>query len=94
MSFHNLRALFQPGSATDASRAFDRWLGETVALEAAPRWRRLARWTEAPWARVCHPREEHLLPLLIAAGAAGEDRGTLAWQDELMGARVSAYHFG
>ena len=32
----------------------------------------LVAWTSLPQARSCHPREEHLLPLMVAAGAAGE----------------------
>ena len=43
---------------------------------------------------VAHPREEHLLPLMVIAGAAGADRGTIGYQGGLMGTRISAYHFG
>ena len=39
-------------------------------------------------------REEHLLPLMVAAGAAGEDRATIAFNDTFTGLRLSAYHFG
>lgn len=35
----------------------------------------LMDWTKAPSARLCHPREEHLLPLMVVAGAAGQDVG-------------------
>jgi aromatic ring-opening dioxygenase catalytic subunit (LigB family) len=31
------------------------------------------KWLEAPAARLCHPREEHLLPLFVIAGAADDD---------------------
>jgi 4,5-DOPA dioxygenase extradiol len=31
---------------------------------------RLVHWAEAPHARYCHPREEHLLPLHVCYGAA------------------------
>lgn len=101
MSFHNLRGLMAAtrGGAggsrvAETSAAFDRWLNETVALESAERDRRLTHWATAPSARDAHPREEHLLPLMVVAGAAGSDRGRAAWQGELMGARVSAHHFG
>ena len=72
-SFHNLKAFFSP----DASRpdekndAFERWLIDTCSspdLDEAERMRRLLHWEEAPHARYCHPREEHLLPLHVCYG--------------------------
>ena len=45
-------------------------------------------------ARLAHPREEHLLPLMVVAGAAGEDRGRVAFNGTFAGVRLSAYHFG
>ena len=36
----------------------------------------------------------HLLPLMVIAGAAGEDRGRVAFSDTYGGFRVSALHFG
>jgi hypothetical protein len=41
-----------------------------------------------------HPREEHLLPLMVIAGAAGTERGVIAYRGELFGVAISAYHFG
>ena len=96
MSFHNLGALMGPDDPRTlaASRRFDTWLEETCTAPAPQRDARLTAWERAPEARFCHPREEHLLPLMVAAGAAGDDRGTLVFGDEVMGARVSAYAFG
>ncbi len=93
MSYHNMRG-FGRASARDASLAFDGWLNETVALPASERDARLTTWSSAPSARECHPREEHLLPLMVIAGAAGADRGSLPYRDDVMGVRVSAAHFG
>ncbi len=93
MSFHDMRGFGRP-SALAPSMAFDEWLRETVSLERSARNARLARWDEAPSARACHPREEHLIPLMVVAGAAGDDRGTAPYSDRLMGVRVSAAHFG
>ena len=93
MSFHNMRGFGSSGGRA-ASIAFDEWLRETVALDPTDRDARLARWEEAPSARACHPREEHLLPLMVIAGAAGDDRGRVPYSDVLMGTRVSAAHFG
>jgi aromatic ring-opening dioxygenase catalytic subunit (LigB family) len=91
MSYHNLRAFHS--SAAPVSDAFDAWLRETTSLDRAERDRRLAHWTSAPAARQAHPREEHLLPLMVAAGAAGDDRGTVAYAGTIRGLRVSAHHF-
>jgi aromatic ring-opening dioxygenase catalytic subunit (LigB family) len=92
MSYHNLRA-FGPAAAPVAE-TFDAWLRESVTADASERDRRLVAWAEAPKARSAHPREEHLLPLMVVAGAAGSDRGRAAFSGTILGLRVSAYHFG
>jgi aromatic ring-opening dioxygenase catalytic subunit (LigB family) len=93
MSYHNMRRFMSPAAA-DPSRRFDDWLTETVALPEATRSARLEQWALAPAARECHPREEHLLPLMVVAGAAGADAGARVFRDEVMGATVSAVRFG
>lgn len=92
MSFHNLRA-FGPAGGADAA-AFDAWLTATVAAPAAEREQALARWNAAPSARRAHPREEHLLPLMVAAGAAGDQAGERVFTDTIMGLQISAFRFG
>lgn len=92
MSYHNLRAFF--GKGTAAAAEFDAWLGEAVAQEPRERACRLTRWAKAPSARLAHPREEHLLPLMVVVGAAGEDAARTAYHGTMMGNRLSAYHFG
>jgi aromatic ring-opening dioxygenase catalytic subunit (LigB family) len=92
-SFHNLK--LSPEEAPAASRRFSDWLAETVALEPSARAERLARWTEAPDARACHVREEHLIPLMVVAGAAGDDRGRTVYDEELrIGVRITGHAFG
>ena len=76
------------------STAFDAWLARAVAKEPRARDRDLVDWQEAPRARACHPREEHLLPLMVAAGAAGGDVGHVDLRDVVMGSVVSAIRFG
>ena len=92
MTFHNLRA-FTPHAAPMAE-AFDGWLRKTATLAEKERNERLVRWSEAPAARIAHPREEHLLPLMVVAGAAGPDRATVAYNGTILSLRLSAYHFG
>jgi aromatic ring-opening dioxygenase catalytic subunit (LigB family) len=93
MTFHDLRTFFSP-VARGVSETFDAWLRETATLAPEERNARLARWTEAPAARQAHPREEHLIPLMVIAGAAENDRGTLPYNSTFMNVRLSAYHFG
>jgi aromatic ring-opening dioxygenase catalytic subunit (LigB family) len=92
MSFHNLRAYIQP-ETRERARAFDTWLTDAVEAPASERDALLAHWREAPFAAFAHPREEHLIPLMVAAGAGLESRGTRIFHDEPMGAAISAYRF-
>lgn len=95
MSYHNLRQFMTGDPATDAvSREFDAWLTRSVEADAKQRDTALLSWEQAPGARVCHPREEHLLPIMFAAGAAGQDRGVRDYSDTVMGKALSGYRFG
>ncbi|WP_165856261.1 DODA-type extradiol aromatic ring-opening family dioxygenase [Marinobacter sp. JSM 1782161] len=76
-SFHNMRAFYSAVSSDDEARnqAFEAWLEETCSDPAMPesqREDRLAHWDQAPHARFCHPREEHLMPLHVCYGLAGK----------------------
>jgi aromatic ring-opening dioxygenase catalytic subunit (LigB family) len=93
MSYHNMRALRTPG-ALEPSARFDAWLTQAVCSAPPQRDHALAGWASAPAARESHPREEHLMPLLVAAGAAQSDAGRSVLRDEVMGAVVSAFAFG
>jgi aromatic ring-opening dioxygenase catalytic subunit (LigB family) len=71
-SYHNLRMLGP--ESKEPSAAFDDWLQRTVeGKNASERSAALLSWETAPSARVAHPREEHLLPLMVAVGAAEQD---------------------
>ena len=93
MSYHNLGSFRSP-SAAGTSVAFDRWLAEAATAPPDVRSNRLTGWESAPRARAAHPREEHLLPLMVVAGAAGDDIGRAGFRDDWMGVRVSAFHYG
>jgi aromatic ring-opening dioxygenase catalytic subunit (LigB family) len=96
LSYHDLRGLMS-GKGAEASATFDEWLNDTLT-ESSPdeRTKRLTNWSEAPAARAAHPREDHLIPLLVAVGAAGDESGTRIYhQNDFMGAiTVSSYRFG
>lgn len=93
MSFHDLRTFFDPRGVPVAA-TFDRWLRAAMALPAPEREAALVAWASAPAARGAHPREEHLLPLMVIAGAAGSDVARLAFDGTMIGKRLSAFHFG
>ena len=94
MSFHSIPGLMGRVSGVgEASQAFDSWLQGAVDSGADA----LTGWAVAPGARVSHPREEHLIPLMVVAGAAGDDAGRMTWhQDSLgqTGIALSAFQYG
>jgi aromatic ring-opening dioxygenase catalytic subunit (LigB family) len=95
MSYHNLRGFFSGAAAAQrAAREFDAWLQEAVQRPEPQRDEALTGWASAPSARACHPREEHLLPLLVVAGAGGASAVSLPYTERLLGVQVSAVHFG
>jgi aromatic ring-opening dioxygenase catalytic subunit (LigB family) len=92
MSFHNLRGYYRP-ETPERARAFDQWLTEAVQQPGEERARRLTDWRNAPYAAYAHPREEHLIPLMVATGAGGEAPGQRIFADAPMAAALSAYRF-
>jgi aromatic ring-opening dioxygenase catalytic subunit (LigB family) len=93
LSFHNLSALGNPALNAPAAE-FDRWLQQTLCeTPVEQRDAAIANWTHAPHARLCHPREEHLMPLMVAVGAAALDAGRRTFSGNIWGKPVSAFHF-
>ena len=92
MSFHNLRGYMRQ-ETPERARAFDAWLTAAVESSAPDRDALLVNWREAPFAAFAHPREEHLIPLMVVAGAGGGAGGKRIFSDEPMGAKISAYRF-
>ena len=91
MSFHNMRGYGDP-RFTAPSEAFDAWLADAVAAEPDARGAALDRWAEAPAGRLSHPRAEHLLPLMVAAGAS-EARGTRIYAEHVLETAISGFSF-
>lgn len=94
-SFHNLRAFApQNGHATDDKNiAFEQWLIQTCtdnALTADEREQQLIQWSDAPFARYCHPREEHLMPLHVCYGLASTP-AKLVFDGTVIGKKTSGY---
>ena len=93
LTYHNLQDFFG-GAASPASEQFDAWLNETMTAAPLVRSEALKAWTAAPGARECQPRPEHLLPLMVAAGAARGDQGRRSYHDRIMGKLQSGFRFG
>ncbi len=95
VSFHNFGKLSPEG--TIPSRLFDAWLQKTLtASSAAEREDQLKHWTDAPAARIAHPHEDHLVPLMVAVGAGLDEPGTCIYNDNTMfgSITVSSFRFG
>jgi len=93
MSYHNMRGFMNPASLGHSQR-FDTWLENSAKQTDGARSTALAGWRSAPSGPESHPREEHLIPLMVAAGAASTDAGHVVFRDEVMGVVVSALQFG
>jgi aromatic ring-opening dioxygenase catalytic subunit (LigB family) len=95
LSYHNLGRFGAAGRAP--SEAFDTWLQQTL-VKSSPQARTqgLIDWTQAPCARIAHPREDHLIPLMVALGAAETDPATMVYHQEGIfgGVTASSFRFG
>ena len=94
MSFHNMRA-YGDARFTAVSAEFDEWLTGAVESPAQERDELLRNWAKAPQAHQCHPRgdEEHLIPLMVAAGAGGNEPGQKIYSERVMQTTISAFRF-
>lgn len=93
MSFHNLRMIRSDVRAQ--ADAFDDALSAAVTDPDPERRRaRVAAWADLPQARFAHPREEHLIPLMVAMGAGRDDPAVHDLRDHVLGCTVSAFRFG
>ncbi len=94
MSFHNMRGYGDP-RFTSISKEFDEWLTKTIEADHFTRQERLIHWRTAPHADQCHPmrEEEHLLPLIVVAGAAGDGHGIKGFSDCVLETTISGFIF-
>ncbi|WP_246703407.1 MULTISPECIES: DODA-type extradiol aromatic ring-opening family dioxygenase [unclassified Rhizobium] len=96
LSYHNLPAM-RGKEGYEPSRQFDAWLQETLVHSSAyERAKLLLDWEQAPSARAAHPREDHLIPLMVAVGAAGDEAGAVTYHqtDFAGGLTASSFRFG
>ena len=93
-SYHNMRGFMGgTGRADPDAEAFDAWLREAM-VDGNTRDCSLTAWEQAPGARQAQPREDHLLPLMVAAGAASGEPGQTAFHGHALGKPISGFRFG
>ncbi|KMS51910.1 aromatic ring-cleaving dioxygenase [Novosphingobium barchaimii LL02] len=92
-TYHTMRGFFGGGAADQKAEAIDAWLRATM-LDGATRDKSLIRWEDAPHARAAQPHEDHLLPLMVAEGAASGEAGTVDFQGHALGKPISGFRFG
>lgn len=96
MSFHNLKTFFSKEiDSSKENEGFDHWLIETCThpdISSEQREQRLIEWEQAPFARFCHPREEHLLPLHVCFGiaCAGSPIAKVVFNGQIMRKKVTS----
>jgi aromatic ring-opening dioxygenase catalytic subunit (LigB family) len=89
-----MRGFGNPAS-TPIAAAFERYLNDAVTQsDVHVRNQLLLSWQTAPHARLAHPREDHLIPLMVVAGAAGSDRGSRIFVDHVLNVAMGSYQFG
>jgi aromatic ring-opening dioxygenase catalytic subunit (LigB family) len=92
-TYHNMRGFFDGGPVDEKAEGFDAWLRGAM-IDGATRDEALIRWEEAPHARVAQPYEDHLLPLMVAAGAASGEAGAVHFHGHALGKPISGFRFG
>jgi aromatic ring-opening dioxygenase catalytic subunit (LigB family) len=94
LSYHNLRRMGP--AAAEPSAVFDAWLDKALMSDPKTRTAQLKDWESAPAARICHPEEDHLVPLMAAVGAAESENATRVYHDVGVygGVTASSYRFG
>ena len=94
-SFHNMNAFFnrETKEVKEMNESFESWLLDTCSnadISEVEREQRLLQWTSAPYARFCHPREEHLLPLHVCYGLS-RTRCSRHFELQIMNIKSSMY---
>lgn len=94
LTYHNMRGFGQDES-TPIAEAFENYLTSAIEQDdVAIRNEMLLKWESAPDSRLVHPSEDHLIPLILVAGAAGNDKGRSIFVDHVMKVPMASYEFG
>ncbi|KAI4105266.1 MAG: hypothetical protein L6R37_002814 [Teloschistes peruensis] len=79
MAVHNLRDMSRGSQTLPYTASFDEALKQAVESPPDKREKLMADLLERPDARQAHPHFDHLLPIHVGAGAAGDDEGKRLW---------------
>ncbi len=94
LTYHNMRGFGHP-DALALSEQFEAYIYDAISQPTAQhRTEKLTIWEKAPAARNVHPKEDHLIPLMVTAGAAGDSTGKRCCVDYVMGVKMVSYSFG
>lgn len=94
LTYHNMRG-FGQNTSTPVAEAFGAYLKDAISQpDPTIRNDMLEAWEKAPRARLAHPREDHLLPLMVVAGVAEKDVGVQLFVDHVMAVPMASYEFG
>lgn len=102
-TFHNMDLIRRTETLDEVDRValveqantFDTWIDDVIAWTKDARRTALIDWKNAPGANIAHDTGEHLLPLMVAAGAAGGDPGHVVFRDApWAGIKQSLIRFG
>jgi aromatic ring-opening dioxygenase catalytic subunit (LigB family) len=103
-SFHNLNMIKPLRDASSNRRSEIRemssqwsdslWKSLSIS-ETEQRWEALMKWRHLPFADTMHPplRGDHMMPLLITAGAAFDDEPTKYYKDKFLGLDILTYYW-
>jgi aromatic ring-opening dioxygenase catalytic subunit (LigB family) len=93
LTYHNMRG-FGRRESTAVAAEFEAYLDAAITSpDPGRRDQLLIDWQSAPGARRAHPRADHLIPLMVAAGAAGADVGRVLFVDHVMEVAMASYEF-
>jgi len=94
LTYHNMRGFGRRESASVADM-FESYLNRAITqVDPNQRNEMLLNWEKGPGSRLAHPQEDHLVPLMVVAGAAGKDIGHRLFLDHVMGVSMASYQFG
>ena len=98
-SFHNLQLMFAGVTRDPSTRTqLEAWNRAVTAAVTEPNYAAreaaMAQWRSFPAAYIAHPRggAEHFMPLIVCAGAAGDEAGK-TYVDHFQGLDIMSYYW-
>lgn len=95
-SFHGFFLSVKKSELTKHSEIFDKSLDDVctnINYSKEERKKKLIEWQKIPSAKYAHPREEHLLPLMVNVGASDGVAGERIYEDYYDNYKMGAYLF-